>query len=98
MSILSHRSESSWSSMESSSEVSSSLEEEDEDEDVIEEEEDDAIELFLEIIDESIWDDKDEDEECNIRSTTADCPSKRRRIDVLSCCHSSDVLHRRRDI
>ena len=85
--------------MESSSEVSSSLEEEDNNEDVIEEEEDDdAIELFLEIIDESIWDDKDEDEECNIWSTTADCPSKRRRIDVLSCCHSSDVLHCRRDI
>ena len=62
--------------MESSSEVSSSLEEEDDDEDVIEQEEDDAIELFLEIIDESIWDDEDEDEECNIRSTTADCPSK----------------------
>ena len=98
MSILSRRSESSWSSMESSSEVSSSLEEEDDDEDVIEEEEDDAIELFLEIIDESIWDDEDEDEECNIRSTTADCPSKRCRIDVLSCCRSSDVLHRRRDI
>ena len=98
MSILIRRSESSWSSMESSSEVSSSLEEEDDDEDVIEEEEDDAIELFLEIIDESIWDDKDEDEECNTWSTTADCPSKRRRIDVLSCCRSSDVLHRQRDI
>ena len=100
MSILSRRSESSWSSMESSSEVSSSLEEEHDDEDVIEEEEDDddAIELFVEIINESIWDDEDEDEECNIRSTTADCPSKRRRIDVLSCCRSSDVLHHRRDI
>ena len=81
-----------------SSELSSSLEEEDDDEDMIEEEEDEAIELFLEIIDESIWDDEDEDEECNIWSTTADCPSKRRRIDVLSCCHSSDVLHHRRDI
>ena len=65
---------------------------------MIEEEEDDVIELFLEIIDESIWDDEDEDDECNIRSTTADCPSKRHRIDVLSCRCSSDVLHRRRDI
>ena len=55
-----------------SSELLSSLEEEDDDEDVIEEEEDEAMELFLEIIDESIWDDEDEDEECNIRSTTAD--------------------------
>ena len=78
--------------------MSSSLEEEDDDEDVIEEEDNDAIELFLEIIDESIWDDEDEDEECNIGSTTADCPSKRRRIDVLSCCRSSDVLHHQRDI
>ena len=80
--------------------MSSSLEEEDDDDDddVIEEEEDDSIELFLEMMDESIWDDEDEDNECNIRSTTADYPSKRRRIDVLSCRHSSDVLHRRRDI
>ena len=81
-----------------SSELSSSLEEEDDNEDVIEEDDDEAMELFLEIFDESIWDDEDEDAECNIWSTTADCPSKRRRIDVLSCCRSSDVLHRRRDI
>ena len=56
------------------------------------------IELFLETIKESISDDEEEDEECNIQSTNADSPSKSWLIDVWSCRHSSVVLHLRRDI
>ena len=97
-SILSHISESSCSSIESSSVLPSSLEEEDNDEDDGEDDDDDVIELFLEIIKESISDDNEEDKECNIWSTNADSPSKSQLIDVWSCRRSSVVLHLRRDI
>ena len=56
------------------------------------------IELFLEIIEESISDDDEEDNECNIWSTNVDSPSKSWLIDVWSCRHSSVVLHLQRDI
>ena len=97
-SILSCISDSSCSSIESSSVLSSSLEEEDEDEDDGEDDDDDDVELFLEIIEESISDDGEEDEECNIWSTNADSPSQSWLIDVWSCRCSSVVLHLRRDI
>ena len=51
------------------------------------------IELFLEIIEESISDDDEEDDKCNIWSTNADSPSKSWLIDVWSCHRSSVVLH-----
>ena len=58
---------------------------------------DDDIELFLEIIKQSIEDDEQEDES-NILSTNVYSPSNNRMIDVWSCHRSSVVLHLRRDI
>ena len=84
--------------IESSSVLSSSVEEEDEDEDDGDDDDDDVIELFLELFEESISDDEEEDNECNIPSTNADSLSKSWLIDVSSCCCSSVVLHLRRDI
>ena len=97
-SILSRISESSCSSIESSSVLSSSLEEKDNDEDDGEDDDDDMIELFLEIIEESISDNNEEDDECNIQSTNADSPSKSQLIDVWRFHCSSLVLHLQRDI
>ena len=80
--------------MESSSELSSSLEEEDDnDDDGEEEEDDDDIELFLEIIKESVEDNAEEGDESNILSTNVASPSNIWMIDVWSCQHSSVVLH-----
>ena len=86
--------------MESSSVLSSSLEEEDNDDDNDNEEDDDDddIELFLEIIEQSIEDNNEEDNESNILSTNVDSPSNNQMIDVWSCHHLSVILHLRRDI
>ena len=86
--------------MEFSSVLSSSLEEEDDDNDDEEEEDDDDdnIELFLEIIEQSIEDNDEEDDESNILSTNVDSPSNNRMIDVWSCHCLSVILHPRRDI
>ena len=86
--------------MESSPVLSSSLEEEDDydDNDDEEDDDDDDIELFLEIIEQSIEGDDEEDDESNILSTNVDFPSNNWMIDVWSCHHSSVVLHLRRDI
>ena len=100
-SVLSCRSirECPCSSMESFSVLSSSLEEKDDDDDDDEEEEDDdGIELFLEIIEQSIEDNDEEDNESNILSTKVDSPSNNWMIDVWSCHCSSVVLHLQRDI
>ena len=88
----------SGSSIESASELSSTVEEEDEDEDDREDDDDDVMELFLELVEEAISDNDDDDEDCNIRSTNVDSSSNSQLIDVRSCCRSSVVLHRRRDI
>ena len=50
------------------------------------------------MIKESISDDDEEDDECNIQSVKVDSPSISWLIDVWSCHHSSVVLHLRRDI
>ena len=86
--------------MELSSVLSSSLEEEDDDNANDDEEDDDDnhIELFLEIIEQSIEDDNEEDDESNILSTNVDSPSNNWMIDVWSCHHLSVILHLRRDI
>ena len=94
-SILSCIGECSCSSMGSSSVLSSSLQEEEDDDDNDDEEDDDDdnIELFLEIIEQSIEEDDEEDDESNILSTNVDSPSNNWMIDVWSCHHSRVILH-----